>query len=471
MSKQKVFAGARVRALRAEHNLTQTELAERLSLSTSYVNQIENNQRPLTAAVILSLAESFNLDVTELVADRTDRLLADLREVFADPVFTANGPGLVELKSLSAGSPETARAFLQLYGAYRKAGERLAMVDAALANTPDGGGLSPYEEVRDFFHYAGNYIDSLDRTAEAIASELGDNPDTRLDRLLAHMKARHGIETAMRDTGKDGALRHFDPEAKRLTLNTRLPAPSRFFQAAVQLALTEQSQEISKLAKNAGFKTAQAESICRLGLANYFAGAVQMPYARFHQTAGELAHDLDELTFRFDASLEQVAHRLSTLQRPKLRGVPFFFARVDAAGTITKRHSATSLQFARFGGACPLWNVHQAFAANGQMIRQLAETPDGKRYLCLAWSTKKKDGGYGSPARHYAYALGCEIQHAEKLVYAADLDTSPGAAFEPIGINCRICERRDCVQRAVPPVTAAIEVETDNRRIVPYAII
>jgi predicted transcriptional regulator len=194
-----------------------------------------------------------------------------------------------------------------------------------------------------------------------------------------------------------------------------------------------------------------------------------MPYGAFLKAADAHRYDIEELGQVFGASLEQVAHRLSTMQRPRERGIPFFFARVDAAGTITKRHSATALQFARFGGACPLWNVHRAFEEHGRIIRQLAETPDGNRYLWLAWSSAKRSGGWQAPARRYAYALGCDISHAGRLVYGADLDLAK-AVFDPIGVSCRICERRSCTQRSVPPLTSNISVSADRRLVVPYEI-
>src|SRR5690606_40985774 len=135
----------------------------------------------------------------------------------------------------------------------------------------------------------------------------------------------------------------------------------QFFQIATVLCRLEQLTLVTQLLDEANFKAPEARSIASMGLANYFAGALQMPYGAFLKAADFYRYDIEELGRMFGASLEQVAHRLSTMQRPRERGVPFFFARVDAAGTITKRHSATALQFARFGGACPLWNVHRAF--------------------------------------------------------------------------------------------------------------
>jgi predicted transcriptional regulator len=193
-----------------------------------------------------------------------------------------------------------------------------------------------------------------------------------------------------------------------------------------------------------------------------------LPYRAFLQATRDTRHDLERLADLFGASIEQVAHRLATMQRPGAKGVPFFFVRVDQAGTITKRHSATRLQFARFGGACPLWNVHQAFEAPGRFLRQLAETPDGVRYLCLARDVSKPGGSFDAPVRRFAIGLGCEVQHAGALVYADDLDLT--RRFEPIGISCRICERTDCHQRSVPPLERRLRVNPDRRGTLPYEI-
>ncbi|KKB86743.1 Cro/Cl family transcriptional regulator [Devosia limi DSM 17137] len=469
MAARKVFAGARLRALRIQHKLTQGELAARLEISTSYVNQLESNQRPLTAAVMLALADGFNLDLSSLMTDASDRLLADLREALADPVFGEAVPNLQELKTVAANAPDMARAMLQLYESYRKTNERLASVDAVLTRDPQSGIQTAYEEVRDFFHYADNYIDPLDRAAEALADEIGECGPDRLRRLIAYCAEAHDLRVALIVPTRPDLIRDFDRATRTLAINARLEPSTQFFQIAGHLAGMEQTTLLSLLLDGANFKTAEARSICRMGLSNYFAGALQMPYGAFLKAAEAQRYDIEELAHQFGASLEQVAHRLSTMQRPRERGVPFFFARVDAAGTITKRHSATALQFARFGGACPLWNVHRAFEAHGQIIRQLAETPDGNRYLCLAWSTEKRSGGYHGTTRRYAYALGCEASHASRLVYAQDLDLAR-ASFDPIGISCRICERRACPQRAVPPLAASITVNTDRRSIVPYDI-
>jgi predicted transcriptional regulator len=182
-----------------------------------------------------------------------------------------------------------------------------------------------------------------------------------------------------------------------------------------------------------------------------------------------MRHDLERLKLRFQASLEQICHRLSNLQRPGQRGTPFYFVRVDMAGNITKRHSATRLQFARFGGACPLWNVHEAFARPDEILIQIAETPDGVRHLCIAVGVVKRGGAFDQPVRRYALGLGCEIQYARDLVYSDGLDLTARPAR--IGISCRICERGDCPQRAFPALDRDLQAPEDVREIVPYRLV
>jgi hypothetical protein len=263
-------------------------------------------------------------------------------------------------------------------------------------------------------------------------------------------------------------LRSFSQSERRLDLSARAAAPTQRFQLLYQVALQTQNELLEATLDLARFTTSEARDIAKIGLANYFAGAALMPYRAFLEAAQKTRHDLERLADLFGASIEQVAHRLSTLQRPGAKGVPFFFVRVDQAGTITKRHSATRLQFARFGGACPLWNVHRAFETPGHFLRQLAETPDGVRYLCLARAVSKPAGAFLAPVRRYAIGLGCEVTHAASLVYSDGLDLK--GRFEPIGISCRICERRDCHQRSVPPLERRLKVDPDRRGVLPYDI-
>ena len=469
MRNSKLFIGRRIRELREANRLTQAAFAGRLGISTSYLNQIENNQRSVSAAVLLALAEAFRVEISYFSSGESDRLLSALSETLTDPVFETYRPSLQELKLVVQNAPGFAHALIAAHQAYRRNSEQLAGFDDTLGRATGLVEPSAYEEVRDFFHFVDNYIHELDTAAEELARKLGIPDRDPSAALPAYLERQHGVRT-LRGEADEDVLRRFDPERRALHLNPFSPVPTRSFQVAFQIGALEMAGSIAAIAENAGFRTAEAAEICRIGLANYFAGALMMPYGAFLASARELRHDLELLAVRFGASVEQVAHRLSTLQRPGRKGVPIFFARMDRAGNITKRHSAAKLQFARFGAACPLWNVHQAFETPGRIIRQLAETPDGVRYLCVATELAKGGGGFNAPQRRYAIALGCEVSYAADFVYADGLDLASRTAFEPIGISCRICERASCAQRAVPPLKSRLTVNHNRRGVVPYGI-
>jgi len=463
MPAQKLYAGVKLREIRGRLSLTQKAFAEKLGVSLPYLNQMENNHRPISAAVVLGLAQEFGLDVTELTVGESERLVSDMREALADPVFTSATPPVADLRLAASNAPALARAFLDLHRAYRQSHERLASLDEALGREDAGLRPSPWEEVRDFFHYCDNYIDAVDRAAEHFAMPAGARKDVAI--LAEEALHKRGISLHFSD---NPAMRFYNPATRRLEISARSNTPTRRFQLLHQLALITQNDLLEATLDLARFSTPEARDIAKIGLANYFAGAALLPYRAFQAAAKDTRHDLERLADAFGASVEQVAHRLSTLQRPGAKGIPFFFVRVDQAGTITKRHSATRLQFARFGGACPLWNVHAAFETPGKFLRQLAETPDGVRYLCLARDVSKPAGAWLAPVRRYAIGLGCEVQHAADLVYADGLDLK--GRFEPIGISCRICERRDCHQRSVPPLERRLKVDPDRRGLLPYDI-
>ena len=467
MAKRRIFAGQRLRSLRDARGFTQASMAARLGISISYLSQLEHDDRPLTAPVLAALAQHFPLDWYAFEDDDATRRFAALREAAADPLFaTPLTPD--HITRIADQQPALADQFIMLHAAYRRAGERLQIVDEALASDNAGGSRLPWEQVRDWFHNAGNYVDQLDRAAEALAQNL---------RAASFSPPTSAIETHLRDVFKisiahqmANGLRDFDAEAKHLLLGQGQPSESQRFQLAHQLVALALNEEISAFVEEANLQTESARQLLFVGLANYAAGALLMPYAVFRAEARAVRHDIDRLRQSFGVSFEQACHRLSTLQRPQARGIPFFFCRVDMAGNITKRHSATRLQFARFGGACPLWIVHDAVAIPDRILVQLAETPDGVRYVSMAKGLVKPSGSFARAPRRYAVALGCETEHAQEFIYADGLDLKAPAAAAKIGISCRLCPRPDCDQRAFPPSDRSIIVDPNKRGIVPYNI-
>lgn len=474
MQTKKLYLGYKLRRLREQRGMTQAALAKALDLSPSYLNQLENNQRPLTLPVLLRVTGVFEVELTSFVEDEEARLVADLREALADPLFTGAPLTTAELRNVVTASPELSRRILSLHQAYQKLHERVqSLADSLSSSDRDGAALAgaqfPYEEVRDYFHYCNNYVGALDEAAERLWETEGLRPADLHNDLTAYLKRRHDVRVRIvTEDGQEPAMRVYDGETGTLSLSPLLTGPSRTFHLAHQIALLGYGDIIERLVADAHFSSEDAKSICRVGLANYFAGALVMPYRAFAQAARALKHDVEQLQSRFSASFEQVCHRLSTLQRPGLRGVPFYFVRVDMAGNITKRHSATRFHFARFGGACPLWNVHDAFAHPGKILVQHARMPDGTAYIGIARTVVKRGGAYLRPSRQFAVGLGCEVSHAGELVYSAGIDIADEHAAVPIGVNCRICERTDCQQRAFPPIGSQLSVNADHRSFVPY---
>jgi len=475
---KKTFMGVRLRRLREERGMTQIALARALDLSASYLNQLEQNQRPLTVPVLLKINAVFGVDVQRFSDDDEARLITGLREVLADLPAGVGGEGagdtvsLAEIRELAAGMPAVARTLLALHQRHRQALERLA----ALGNDRDGEGTvaqhppMAYEEVRDFFFARQNHIAELDDAAERCAAEWGLLPGRADEALAQRLLVAHGVRVVDVTDLPGQAQRVFQADAGVLQLAAGLERGQRAFQMATQLAFLEQGAELQRLAAGAGLSSDQARALARIGLANYFAGALVLPYTAFLQAAEAAHYDIDRLGQQFGVGFETVCHRLSTLQRPSARGVPFFFIRVDRAGNISKRQSATHFHFSKIGGTCPLWNVYEAFAQPGRIVPQVARMPDGRAYLWVARVVSRSGGGWGVPGKEFSVALGCDIRHASQLVYSRGLDLANPEAAVPIGMGCKVCERDACPQRAFPPIGRALDVNENHSRFAPYPV-
>ncbi|NBN64960.1 DUF2083 domain-containing protein [Microvirga tunisiensis] len=475
---KKLFAGHVLRKLRERAGLTQVAFASRLDLSPSYVNQLESNIRPMSASVLIAVSREFGADLASFEASDLDRLVADLGEAFADTRFHDGTVGLQDLKSVATHTPDFARAVLGLYGELRRMSEQQASLDDALDSQvePAGKGVRmvpPFDEVRDHFHYIDNYVDALDVGAEALADRLGLawNPD-RFAVLAAFLLETHGVRVDVTERSRpDGPIAAFNPRSKAVTLDRALPRAAMEFQLGCLIADLTADDLIAGHLARAGFRSQAARDICRLALRNYFSGALLLPYGPFLALAKTYRHDLDRLMVTTGASLEQICHRLSTLQRSGEKGVPFYFLKVDRAGNVIKRHSATRFQFARYGGACPVWNVHEAFEnRDGRLQAQVGEMPDGSQYLCLARSISKPASRFGERERRYALGLGCELKYADMIVYADELGLTDRVNPARIGINCRICPRSDCQDRAFPALDKELLVDQRARGIVPFSL-
>ena len=468
---KKPFMGVRLKRLREERRLTQQALASAIGISLSYLNQLENNQRPLTLPVLLKLNAAFGVDVQIFSEDEEARLVADLRETLSDPLL-GETISTAELRELAINMPAVGRALVGLNRRYRQAMEQSAALAARVGEDRQAETAilpsTPYEEVRDFFYARHNYIAELDEAAERLAQELVPSGGPMLAALGDHLRDRHDVTIVM-DDASTRSHRRFDPATMTLHLSRRLEAGQQAFQLATQIAMLGLDEDLSTLVDSAGFTNGDTRGLARIGLANYFAGALIMPYQSFLTAAKQRHYDIELLSQDFGVGFETICHRLSTLQRPSARGVPFFFIRVDRAGNISKRQSATDFHFSRIGGTCPLWNVYEAFASPGRILTQLARMPDERTYLWIARTVSHASGGYVSPNKTFAVALGCDIRHAEELVYSRGLDVHNPAFATPIGMGCKVCERANCPQRAFPPLGRPLVIDEKQAVFAPYA--
>ncbi len=468
-SRKRIFAGSRAKNLRVRLQLSQSAMADHIGISVSYLSQIESDDRPMTAAVLVAFSRAFPADWADIVSDDDANLLIDTVAAVRD--VTIPGPDLSdeEIQKALLRQPRLARRLVETHNAYRRSQEQLRSLDDALDRHVSTSATLPWEEVRDWFHAEGNYSDRIDRHAEALAAELQASDAIWVQNLEMALRARFGV-TVHRLSGIGGAtaMRRFDAATRTLELSRTLAPESQLFLIAHQLVRLDMAGIIDEEVDAAGLQSLEARKLLSVGLSNYAAGALLMPYAAFREAARVLRHDVDALGHEFGVSFEQVCHRLSTLQRPGAAGVPFFFCRVDLAGNITKRHSATRLQFARYGGACPLWIVHEAAAIPDRILVQLAETPDGEQYVSMAKGIVKTTDSYLKRSRRYAVALGCEVSKASSFIYADELDLSGQHSATRIGVSCRICPRDDCDQRAFPPTGRSLKIDPDYRSVVPY---
>jgi len=465
---KKIFKGVRLRKLRAERGMSQVALAQALGLSPSYLNQIEQNQRPLTVAVLLRIHRVLGIDIQAFSEDDEARLVAGMQEALAD---VPEGVSLPELKEVAAQMPALGRALLALHRRHAEAQEQLETMALRLGDDRSDAiapRAMPFEAVRDFFFAQQNHFDAVDREAEALAAEASAAEGSLAEWLARRLQRRHKLRLAPA-ADDAGSKRQYDPVRRTIRLSAALDPSQQAFQLATQLALIEQARLIDSLVAVPPFLADEASrQLARVGLANYFAGALLLPYGRFLEAAERLHYDIDLLAQQFGVGFETVCHRLSTLQRPGAPGIPFFFVRVDRAGNISKRQSATHFHFSRTGGTCPLWNVYEAFAQPGRILPQLASMPDGRTYLWIARTVSSRQGGYGSQQRIFAIGLGCDVRHASRLVYAKGLDLRNPQAATPIGMGCKVCERADCSQRAFPFVGRPLEVDVNRSRFAPY---
>ncbi len=460
----KTFIGPHLRRLRQDRAETQAVMAKTLGISTSYVNLLEKNERSVSVPVMLKLFEAYGVDWREIADDTETTLLSDLRTALQDPLFDTSRPDLAQLRAALVHCPDLVQSVLRLHEAHQAATDQLlTAAEGGAETTSTMITASPEALVHNYFRSRHNYFPKLERAAEAFWAGADVATDEMYVRVKDRLRERHGIAVQVVPvTELPYALRDYDEDRREVRLSEALDHQNRVFQLVHVAGLIEQRKVLDGILVKSQITEARGAARCRVELANYFAAAVLMPYEPFVAEAEACKYDMDHLATRFGVSFEQACHRSTTLQRRGAQGVPFFFLRIDKAGNVTKRFNSTDFPLAEHGGACPRLDIHTSFRVPGQVVTQYVEMPDQSRFFVFSRTVERPRFTRHASDGRLAVAIGCSVEFAERIGYAEHLSI-PGAQPMQIGINCRVCPRSNCDQRAHHAMVMSRPVDARRR--------
>jgi len=457
---QKTFIGPQLRRLRQERGETQAQMAKALGISASYVNLLENNERSVSVAILFRLMDTYGVDWRDIAEDDNANLLPELRGAVQDPLFAQLRPDLPQLRAALIHSPDLAAAFLRLHRAYHAISDQLLSMTELAGQTPLS---SPEAAVHDIFRKNRNNFRDLEEAAEAFWGTEQVERDDIYYALKRRLRDRLGVRVRVLPVeDMPFSLRDYNVTQREIQLSEALDHTNRIFQLVHMCALLELAPLLDGVIAASVLKDPQGVARLRVELANYFAAAVLMPYDAFLAEAKATKYDFDHLATRFGVSFEQACHRATTLQREGAPGVPFFFLRIDKGGNVAKRFNATSFPLAEHGGACPRLDVHTSFRTPGRIVPQFVEMPDGGRFFVFSRTVERPTWVRHAQDNRLAVAMGCSLEHVSEIGYAEPFLLS-GITMTPVGINCRICPRNHCDQRAYQALTLPEPVNTMRR--------
>lgn len=449
--------GHRLRAVRLSKNVKQADCARELGVSPAYLNLIEKGKRMTPFPLLWKALRYFQVDPEEFMAQlgegRVDEALAKLLD---EPLLKTLNLDQDSLQSLSA-EPKLAGTVAALFNLYKNTRSQLENVMAQLSSEERGratiGGearldYSPFDEVSDFLQANQNFFPELEEEAESLRKDFADDRILGSGVLMKMLESRFGIATRIADapTGSS-VVRRLSLEEKQLEVSPTLTEQPLKFQIAATLGLLtlDKTRLVERIV---GAKTKHAETprLIKVNLANYFAGALMLPYGDFFKEVQRTRYDIELLSSIFGTTYETVAHRVCNLADPKRKGLPFHFIRTDIAGNISKRYSGTGIKFASMGN-CGKWAVHLAFLNPSQLTRQYSSMPDGTTYFDFAKVQLQPIEGAIVRGTAYSIGLGTHAENAKFLAYGLPITDLKREAV-PIGVSCRFCERTDCNQRS-----------------------
>ena len=463
--------GPKIKAFRRQLGLQANKLAEQLGISPSYLNLIESGKRNIDGDLLIKVSKELRVNLSDLTSRADVNLENDISELLDDQLFEdldILGP---EVKDLVNTNPKIARALIKLGDNFRqKDHEIVNKVEKISSNKIDNRKTSfPGEVISDFLQNNKNYFPKLETFANKIFEKIQVNNRTRYIALCDYLKSEYSIivKDIIPQNGKPFS-KIYNKEKKELLLSDYNTLETKKLHAASQIAQEGAFKEINEYLSNFNFPSNESKRLTQVALLNYCGAAILMPYKLFHSECKQLKYDLELLQNTFATSFEQVAHRVTCLQDPKLPGIPFHMLRTDIAGNISKRFSLSGIEIPRYGGACPRWNVYSAFTRPGVIQAAVSKMTNGEKYVCIARTVEKGVGRYGQSRSILSIGLGCEAKYAKEFVYTENLDISDKKTEIPIGVSCRTCDRLDCSQRAFPPLHKKFDIDINTRGVSVY---
>ena len=463
--------GPKIKAFRRQLGLQANKFAEQLGISPSYLNLIEAGKRKIDGNLLIKISKELRIDLSDLTSKSDLNLENDISELLDDQLFEdldILGP---EVKDLVSSNPKIAKALIKLGDNYKqKDHEIVNKVENISGKIIDNRKTSfPGEVISDFLQENRNYFPKLEEFANDIFKKVQKNNRTRYIALCDFLKKEFSItvkDIIPEETKPFSKV--YDKKNKKLLLSDYNSLETKKLHAAAQIAQEGAIDIIENYLSKFKFPSNESKRLTQIALLNYCGAAILMPYNLFHSECKKLKYDLQLLQNTFATSFEQVAHRVTCLQDPKLPGIPFHFLRVDMAGNISKRFSLSGIEIPRYGGACPRWNVYSAFTRPGVIQAAVSKMTNGEKYVCIAKTVEKGVGRYGQSKSILSIGLGCEAKYAKEFVYTENLDLSDKKTEIPIGVSCRTCDRLDCSQRAFPPLHKKFDVDINTRGVSVY---
>ena len=387
MSQIDLKIGPKIKAFRRQLGLQANKLSEQLGISPSYLNLIESGKRKIDGDLLLKVCEELKIELTDLTNKSDLNLANNLSELLGDELFEdldILGP---EVQDLVNTNPKIARALIKLGDNYKQKGQEIvSKVENISGKIIDGRKTSfPGEVVSDFLQENKNYFSKLEKFADDIFNRIQINNRATYMALCDFLKTEFGVKVkdVLPEDGKPFSKIYYKSQ-KELHLSDYVALETKKLYAAAQIAQEGAMVVIENYLSEFKFPSEESKKLTKVALLNYCGAAILMPYKLFHQECMKQKYDLELLQNTFACTFEQIAHRVTCLQDPKLPGIPFHFLRVDVAGNISKRFSLSGIEIPRYGGACPRWNVYSAFSRPGVIQAAVSKMSNGEKYVCIA---------------------------------------------------------------------------------------